>query len=377
MQIDRRVAGAIATLVRYARHSRRLLSPAAFLAVAATALTMAVWLLPEVLTRTNRTISAKDLLDAKNNVRVTLLQAIAGIVLAIGLYFTSRTLKLNHEGQITERYAKAIELLGNEAIDVRVGGVFALERLARDSQADSDTICAVLIAFVSERTSEPGRYGRVPLEDPINADVQAALTVLGRWHSPIPDGIRLQGCGFNQAKLFGSSWPRAQFNYCKLNGAGFSEADLTNAGFSWTQVTAGGFLRVEGSGTHFVRSRVQAWFCGADLSGADFAYADLRGADFGERRDGDPIEGRLTIPAANLDGADFTNADLEGTIFCGTDLSNALGISRGQFARAITNARTVPPKQWAPDPVSVGPDADVVPWDANADGDSENMHRSG
>ncbi|MGH3218423.1 MAG: hypothetical protein ACRDPY_06785 [Streptosporangiaceae bacterium] len=34
---------------------------------------------------------------------------------------------------MTDRYTKAIEQLGHDKLDVRIGGIYALERIARDS----------------------------------------------------------------------------------------------------------------------------------------------------------------------------------------------------------------------------------------------------
>jgi hypothetical protein len=33
---------------------------------------------------------------------------------------------------VTDRYTKAIEQLGSDRLDVRIGGIYALERVARD-----------------------------------------------------------------------------------------------------------------------------------------------------------------------------------------------------------------------------------------------------
>jgi hypothetical protein len=42
-----------------------------------------------------------------------------------------RTLDLTEQGQVTDRYTKAIEQLGSDRPDVWIGGIYALERVAR------------------------------------------------------------------------------------------------------------------------------------------------------------------------------------------------------------------------------------------------------
>ncbi|MEU1185189.1 hypothetical protein ABZ464_47805 [Streptomyces sp. NPDC005820] len=60
----------------------------------------------------------------------------AGLVALIGLVFTARTLYLNREGHVTDRYSKAVGQLGSPVIEVRMGGIFALERIMHDSPKD-------------------------------------------------------------------------------------------------------------------------------------------------------------------------------------------------------------------------------------------------
>ncbi len=51
-----------------------------------------------------------------------------------------RTYELTEQGQATDRYIKAIEQLGSDKLDVRIGGIYALERVARDSARDHPTV---------------------------------------------------------------------------------------------------------------------------------------------------------------------------------------------------------------------------------------------
>jgi hypothetical protein len=93
----------------------------------------------------------KDRLATESGFRQTLVQLIGGAALLGGLYFTAQTLRTSQEtlrvnqktlettqqGQITERFTKAIEQLGDkERLMVRLGGIYALERIAKDSEHD-------------------------------------------------------------------------------------------------------------------------------------------------------------------------------------------------------------------------------------------------
>src|SRR4051812_10346009 len=72
-----------------------------------------------------------------------------GISLAgIGAVFTARTFALNRRGQATERFTRAVDQLGSDKLDVRLGGIYALEQLAFDSEREHESIMEILSAYV-------------------------------------------------------------------------------------------------------------------------------------------------------------------------------------------------------------------------------------
>jgi hypothetical protein len=140
-----------------------------------------------------RHLSGKEKADAINGVRQTLLQAAAGAVALAVLVFTGLAFGLNRRGQVTDRYTKAIGLLASEKLDERIGGIYALEHIMIESECDHEKVVHVLAAFVREHavidTTHPSLWIDPPLRQgdgqasrkpqPM-ADIQAALTVLGR-----------------------------------------------------------------------------------------------------------------------------------------------------------------------------------------------------
>jgi hypothetical protein len=64
------------------------------------------------------TLTASERLKAENDARITLLQGVAGLLLVMGAAATWRQLQINREGQITERFNKAIEHLGQSEGDI-------------------------------------------------------------------------------------------------------------------------------------------------------------------------------------------------------------------------------------------------------------------
>jgi hypothetical protein len=171
--------------------------------------------------RTDFPIPPKELNELRNSIRQSFLQAlgllgglIGGAALLLGLFYTAqtvrtaqRTLQVNQEtlrttqeGQITERFTRAIEHLGDKRLTVRLGGIYALERIARDSRKDHRQILEVLTAYVRDNAPWPPKVAQ-PLKEgqalKPATDIQAILTVLTRiW---IPGGAG--GAGSNWLDL--------------------------------------------------------------------------------------------------------------------------------------------------------------------------------
>ena len=226
---------------------------------------------------------------------LALAQILGGTALLSGLYFTWRTLQVNREGQITERFTRAIDQLGkvddkgNKLFEIRIGGIYALQRIARESEEDYWPIMEILTAYVREHApwppEEPSSEEEVEEGKPPEADIQAILTVIGRrerypGHKE-SERLDLQGTNLRRSSALSEA---------HLAGAYFMGTNLSNAILS-----------------------------GADLSGADLSRANLKGADLSNA-----ILSEADIGGADLSGAHIGKAHFsEGTIFWDADIRGA------------------------------------------------------
>jgi uncharacterized protein YjbI with pentapeptide repeats len=260
-----------------------------------------------------------ELAKAKNDVRTTLLQGIGGLLLTVGaiatwrqlrlgrdqlrqnLELTLKQLEINERGQITERFTRAIEQLGSDRLHLQIGGIYALERIARDSIDDRATVAEVLCAFVrtqaawqgdehhSRSTQEPDQLPRLHIRAP---HIHAAMTTLGGGVVRFSDVRPLE---LSEIDLRNSWLPAnlcfvgANLAVAHLDESNLRKIDLRDANIS------GAFLAI-------------AWLEGANLSGANLAGTDLVGTYLGD---------------ALLMGTDFYGADLRDSILGGADLSGA------------------------------------------------------
>jgi hypothetical protein len=277
-----------------------------------------------------------DRARAVNDVRGTTLQGLAGAALLVGVYFTWRQVQLSREGQITERLTRAVGQLGEASIDVRLGGIYALERIAKDSTADRFTIREILCAYVrlhapvapasDNRGAEAdGERAHDPASEPVlwirAADVQAAVTVLGRLPAAagrVPFG--LSRVDLHGANLFAAQLPEADLHYSDLSDANLISADLRRADLTGTLLVRAGL---------FSANLHQADVRSARLSHARLDHADLRAADLAG----------ADLTAARLADANLDRADLRGTNLSTADLSTT------SLNAAVADERT----QWPTD----------------------------
>lgn len=210
---------------------------------------------------------------------------------------------LTEQGQVTDRYSRAIEQLGSEDLHVRIGGIYALEHVARDSARDHSTVVEVLAAFIRERS---GRL-RGPRT---HSDVQAALTVIGRRdstrdrepldlsnaHLPLAD---LSKAKLSQANLFGVTLDSADLRAADLGSAILGGADLTGAHLNGADLRRAYLTHAKLNGAYLIKANLNAAnLLRADLTGADLKDADLTGADL---KDAILTEAKLT--SADVTGA--------------------------------------------------------------------------
>jgi hypothetical protein len=203
----------------------------------------------------------------------------AGLFAVGALVFTALNFILSREGQVTDRYTKAIEQLGSEKLDVRIGGIYALERIAHDSSKDHPTVVEVLSAFVREHSHDPRTEARADADGVIRRarpDVQAALSVLGRRNSAHDRGtIDLDSADLSYANLSKAKLARAWLGLADLHNARLDSADLTGADLVLVDLTYAVLSKAKLTNAHLNGARLDEGLLGAsDLTGADLRRAE-------------------------------------------------------------------------------------------------------
>jgi hypothetical protein len=276
----------------------------------------------------------RDRINAQNGVYNLLFQGIGASILGgfvyTGWHYLRRTTEQFQNANdklITDRFSQAISHLSSDRMEVRLGGIYTLERIAQDSPSEYWLTIEILTAFVRERstlipvqppiivegTSPPVSQKRLQLSR-IPTDIQAIMTILSRRdvsRDPPERTIELRESNLRAADL----------NGIELWGADLWKVNLREAQL-WQAKLAGASLGRANL------SEASLWK--ADLEGAYLWKANLEGANLTE----------ANLELANLEGSNLKGANLQQTNLINADLRKVIGLTRQQLSKAICDDTT-------------------------------------
>jgi hypothetical protein len=229
----------------------------------------------------------------QSQARGQLVQGLAVLFVAAGAAAAWQQIKVAREGQITERFTRAVNQLGSRKLDVRIGGLYALERIARNSPEDRATIQRVLGAFVRSHAPWPAGSPDVP-QHPTDAvdqalpwlqtrapDVQAAMLILAR-RPPSRDAPILY---LSRTDLRSADLTRAQLSDAHIRHANFARAWMPHCSLERAQLNDTDLRQANLQGGNLSNAVLRgAHLQEANLSGAILTQADLRGANLRNAR---------------------------------------------------------------------------------------------
>jgi uncharacterized protein YjbI with pentapeptide repeats len=333
-------------------------------------------------------LSDKERADVENEARKTLAQILGGVAVLVGIYIsfenlritqentarsveqTAYSLELARKGQYTQRLSEATTQLGNKDLAIRLGGIYALEQVAKDDEFHWP-VMEILTAYVRENAQWKGgqpREGHRQRSQPhvdqaenkqpfptLATDIQAILTALGRRKR---DGeqeeqrldltetdlrgadlrvahlekVKLQDAHLEHANLWKALLGHATLRRIHFEGADLSLAQLTRADLNEAGLEGVKFDAAQLEGTSLAYAHLR----GARLLGANLQKAYLVRAQLGSAMLQYANLGKAFLRDACLAGADFKNADLKGANLAGTDLRGAINLTLAQLSTVKT-----------------------------------------
>lgn len=302
----------------------------------------------------------KEWAAAQTAIYASLIQTFGSAFFVVTAYLSWRTVKASEQKQVTERFSKAIEQLDSDKPTTKLGGIYALERIAIDSYSDHWTIMEVLSYLVRDNSPKHSPDNNPP----VTTTIQAALTVIGRRDSTQdPEGKKLdlsdtnltranlrsgyfRGAILEDSDLREANLEGADLREVYFGEADLSQANLTNAKLDRINKTNDRAVgRVNLSGAFLCKAKLReaklreanlqrsdltkanlhsAYLYGANLSGAVLVEADLSRVDLSH----------ANLSTANLDQANLENADFYQSNVDRANFARAKGLTPFQIRRA-------------------------------------------
>ena len=299
------------------------------------------------------------------NLAIAFIGTITGIGALFGVYLailksetTERQTYTEEQGLITDRLNKATEGLGKKdgdkpLIEVRLGALYALERIAQDSLRDHIQIMEIICAYIrtnsplSKETDEQENLNKDIKTDTakktnkatkidaniendededneakkLREDIQAALTIIGRRENWSDSKKRLEA---EKERGYQIDLSYCDLRYAIIYRANLSRTDIEGANLSHARIMYTDLSHVRANKTTMIHVTLD----GSDLSNASFYESNLRRAqlnytDMSESGFNDTNLTHASISGARMVDAGFWSADLSHAWIHGSNLIRA------------------------------------------------------
>lgn len=322
-------------------------------------------------------------IEFENEFRKTVIQILGGIAFFSTFYFSYKTYVLSNEQQITNRFTETIKLLSDENREIRIGALYGLERICKDSEKDKISILQIINAYVRNRVPQVSKNLLHEYIDSFSNTSAFDDYSCPYYHSRLADVYKFQPdtlkqeldiqvainiLGTNNLELI-----RLNFTALNLRGLDFGDLNLSNSDFSYSDLTEVDFLKATldsckfdnavAKSTNFASTKLRgSSFSNSFLQDANFYQADLSNSyigggacchkcQFGESVFiNGKLENNVDLRKTLFWDADLTNVsfefanlddtNLDGTILIGADLRSTRGLSINEIKKAKTDKTT-------------------------------------
>ena len=220
---------------------------------------------------------------------------------------------------LDERYERGITALGSENLAVRLGGIYALQKLAQEHPSlyhiqVMKSFCAFVRHPIQDGSSLVTEYAHLEPIRRLREDIQAIVTIIGnrsdecvrieQREAYVLDLSRafLQHLWLERGNLASAKLGRADLTNAYLLGTDFLGTDLSNCELDYAQVSG-------------------ATLAFGDLSGARLYYSNLSSAKLAQANLSDAVLVRVNLAGAGMNSVNLSGASLLGTDLTAADLS--------------------------------------------------------
>ena len=241
--------------------------------------------------------------------------------------------EINRESHYTDLFTKAVEQLGathqdgKPAIEMRIGAIFALERLAKDSERDYGPIIETLAAYIREHCRDPKPFDEDDLSgDELKQAQQKWEEVLSALKEEDFNGIKFDRARYEWIKQLLITPPADRTDVA----AALTVLSRREKNRNWTS-TGEGEIQPDLTGANFQGATLWNKSEGLARIGTNLGMTHLEGADLR----------KANLEGANLVGAKLSGANLMGANFKGADLSEAKLVGANLISSKIVDVKLI------------------------------------
>ncbi|MBT4398942.1 MAG: pentapeptide repeat-containing protein [Bacteroidetes bacterium] len=252
--------------------------------------------------------------------------------------------KAHREENQINRFNQAIEQLGHDDASVRMGGIYTLHGIAKESKENEtkEQICSILCSYVRENSKilleevgDPEYGDHNENIESVTVEIQTACDVLFKDDSYTVyeklkknlSGAILKGVMLNKCHFINVEFGKAILNEAELNYAQFCNVSLYDARLYEAKLKGAVFADVDLSEANLANAFLEK----ANLAGNRIIYANLKGAILV----GADLR-KAVLYASLMQKAEFKDAKLDGANFKLVRLDGVKGLTYNQLASTLT-----------------------------------------
>ena len=234
----------------------------------------------------------------------------------MGLYLTySRTASLRSQTDnekdknVTDAFARSVELLDSKGGAARQGGIYALEKIAEDNPERRSTIIKIMTSYIRgetyqkfhERLKEENltdeKLIEKLVEEPMPSDIEAAIEVFKRQQISSNELLKDSNILDFEFDLSNAYIFNVDLGNTKFNRINFSDSKMIQCSFDETKLS-------------------KSLFAASDLRGSSFVDSTLKDCEF---------------KGTNFQECNFQGCNLSGSTFENCDLTNVKNLTKEQI----------------------------------------------
>ena len=242
---------------------------------------------------------------------------------------TAKQAEIAVKGQHSERFARAVELVANDQLEIRLGGIVSLDALSLESEKEYLRVWNYLSDFL-RYSSAPKGWEESRIEGSARPEIKRIAVMLRNRHKSLnPSAGVVRLLDLNNVNLYGAdlrgvNLSRSNLEEADLEYADLSESDLRNATLCGANMREANLNHAKLAFTLLMDANLE----GAMLISADFQEGTPEHQSPGGRLQRANLQKAnlrdVKLQGINLEWANLVGADLVGASFEGAKIGGVL-----------------------------------------------------